>query len=168
MSKRQLQRGTRLTETGRAVHTTLLYFEYLQDELHFVEEGEARDYLAMWQAKTWGDLRRTAPALYASAMEQFDDACPRPGDDEVFEILEVPGASDADWPRFPPFSMLDWMPKRVVRRYSTTVMSVLNGPMLQLSCEDEAGIVAELEAVGYRTHRARHRRSLSRARGRPA
>jgi hypothetical protein len=163
MSRRQLHRRARLTESGSAVHTTLLYFEYHQDGLHFVEEGEAREYLAMWQAKTWGDLRQTAPALYASAKEQFqwwnegldvDDALSMPGDRETFEISQVPGASDGDWPRFPPFSMLDWMPERVVRQFGTTVTSVLNGPMVRFACEHQSSIVDELEAAGYRCVRA--------------
>jgi len=158
MSKRQLRQTLRPTETGRAVHTTVLYFRYHQDGFHFIQEGEARDYLAMWQARTWGDLRRTAPVLYASAMKQYDgwnegrdgaDAFPRPGDDETFDISDIPGASDGDWPRFPPFSMLDWTPTAVRTRFGIIVSSVLNGPMLRIPVDREAAIVASLESEGF-------------------
>jgi len=157
MSKRSLRQTTRFTETGRAAHTTLLYFVF-NDELHFVEVTEAKDYLAMWQAKTWGEFRRAAPRLRATALAQYearnegveeDDAVPLPADDDAFDIPEIPGASDGDWPRFPPFSILDWMPNAVRTRFGVMVSSVLNGPMLRLPAEREAAIVQHLEAAGY-------------------
>jgi len=136
---------------------TLRYFTF-NDELYFLRDDEAREFVAMHKAATWADLRAGAPALHASALAQFEqwngwvdegDRIPVPADDAPFDICDVPGAEDGDWPLYPPFAMLQWMPPRIIKSYGEVVQSVLNGPMLRIGEEQESAVVAALEANGY-------------------
>lgn len=145
------------TETGRAAHTTLRYFPF-NDELYFLRDDEARQFVAMHAAKTWAEFRTGAPTLHAEALERFehwneglheDDASRVPGDDEPFDLCAIPGVEDGDWPLYPPFAMLQWMPTRIIRAHGEIVQSVLNGPMLRIGEEQEQQVVAALEAEGY-------------------
>jgi hypothetical protein len=147
----------RRTDTGRAAHTTLRYFPF-NDELYFMRDDEAREFVAMHNAAKWGDFRRGAPGLYASALARFegcDDELDERGlplvtaDDHPFDMCDVPGFEDGDWPLYPAFSALRWMPSHIIEACGEVVESVLNGPMLCIWKDREAEIVAALEAEGY-------------------
>ncbi|MBY6687229.1 hypothetical protein HQ305_16845 [Rhodococcus sp. BP-149] len=99
----------------------------------------------------WGEARA---ALDKDSLDEISSRfsayeVDQPDDETRFELDDIPGHVDGDWPEWPAKLMLVQVPKSVVDRFGRVEDSVLNGQFLMLQPESEAAIVAELQAHGW-------------------
>lgn len=120
--------------------------------LVFVERAKAEEQKGFNEARTWGELRGSAPQLYQRALDQrFDpdtDEEAIHADHEVFDPMTLNGFVDGDFLDFPEQLMLDFVPEAVQSRFGEIHESVFNGPMLVLDAGQESAIVAAMAREG--------------------
>ena len=154
--------------------TRLVYGE-VQDGLVFIDEEEARDlrqlHRALGRAKTWGEFKAQAPShWYEDAVErlkeQFLDELyyedeesnsteeptfEEPAAEKRFDVEEIPGHVDGEWPGFPHVSMGSWLPGEVEDSFGSMTHSW--GPdqssWVVLAPDKEDQIVSAMRRHGY-------------------
>lgn len=83
-------------------------------------------------------------------VESIEDAgFELPKDTDTYDLDDVPGYQDGDWPEWPDQLMLSWLPKQVISDFGTVEDSTLNGEYLRLDPSNEGAIVAALSAGGW-------------------
>ena len=119
------------------------------DGVVFTTPARARYVDSLFDAlgsKTWGEFRRRIPAEewkgIASKLEEI------PGKDEPFDVADVPGFCDGDWPPWVQKEILRVLPPPLVKRYAEAVMSCINGVYFHIKQEDLPALLAELERRG--------------------
>lgn len=120
--------------------------------LVFIEKRLAEDLVLLRTGvATWGAARS---ALKSSRWEEIvekyaDFEIDMPSDDEAFDLDDVPGFVDGDWPEWPAQLMLTLVPSSIAEKYGKRVDSVLNGQFLEFDAADVEKIVAEMTAAGF-------------------
>lgn len=109
---------------------------------------------ALDTSKTWGEFQANVPAhVYEEIMAGMKDdedpeALPQPED--AFDVNDIPGYDDGDWPIWPLQYMLDWMPRDIQQQFGRVVPSAVNGDSLELMPEKADELVRALESQGFR------------------
>ena len=128
----------------------LIYGNRPDTNLVFMERSKALENFAFWAAVTWGDFRKSAPALYEWALG-YEDEDTAPADDD--ELDHEPLSADGDFPYFPDQLMLDFIPEFVQQRFGRIEWTVHNGEVLELKAVHEREIVAALLSQGFSCER---------------
>lgn len=100
---------------------------------------------------TWGAARNDLKSSrWEEIVEKYADfEIDIPSDDEAFDLDDIPGFADGDWPEWPAQLMLEFVPGSIAEKYGRKVDSVLNGQFLEFDAADEEVIVAEMNAAGF-------------------
>jgi hypothetical protein len=122
-----------------------------QDSLVFADREQATEIAAFWTAKTWGELRVSAPKLYRDALRRWiDEGTQRPKASEPLLHADVPGVQDGDFPQWLLQEMLRLLPEDVARRFAMHTFSFASGEALTISPAREAEALRAMRALGYR------------------
>ncbi|AYA23168.1 hypothetical protein C6369_000250 [Rhodococcus rhodochrous] len=134
----------------------VLVYGIAGDKLVFIDPEQARELALLWAGfDTWGQARAALSATrWQEIVERFEgwEQDP-PAPEEPFDLSQVPGNADGDWPEWPAQQMLDWMPPELIARYGRSTASVLNGDFLDIDPQHEAALVAALEEMGWSCRR---------------
>lgn len=100
---------------------------------------------------TWGEAKaRLNPTRWKQIIGKLADAeIAVPENDQLFELDDIPGHLDGDWPEWPAQLMLTLVPSSIAEKYGKKVDSVLNGQFLEFEAADVEKIVAEMTAAGF-------------------
>jgi hypothetical protein len=104
---------------------------------------------------TWGAVRAILrPPEFEELLSYstFDEADPPP-DDEPFESSQIPAHVDGDWPRWPPYDMIDWFPIDIAEEYGSVVDTTFNGPYLAIDAAVADAVAERLRRLGVRCQR---------------
>jgi hypothetical protein len=136
----------------------LVYGQDSANRLVFIPKRHAnylaRVWHALYNAKTWVDLKRLVPPAEYRWLRERNDALP-PSDlrpNARFDYLTMTAAADGDYPGWPAQEMLEWMPEDVQADFGVVQDSVHNGSFLELQ-GDAKPIANRLRAFGFRCRR---------------
>lgn len=122
------------------------------DALVFVDRDLAEELVLLRTGiDTWGQARELLPPRRWQEIVELLDGRERepPAPEEPFDLSQMPGHDDGDWPEWPAQLMLDWMPPELIARFGRSVASVLNGDFLDIDPRHEDALVAALEGAGW-------------------
>ncbi|HEY0971322.1 MAG TPA: hypothetical protein VGE02_10195 [Gemmatimonadales bacterium] len=110
-------------------------------------------YVALYQSRTWGELRQRVPKFAQREVEaRFGDPDDVPGDEAMLDLDRIPGVLDGDWP-WPAKEMLRWMPDELRGEFGSVTGTTLNGNYLHIEPDQLEVLTAALEARGYTVRR---------------
>jgi len=108
---------------------------------------------ALWDSKTWAEFRRVMPRKEYSRLlrELFDENDePRPRGSDAFDVSQIPGAEESDYPGWLLQEMLHGvLPNDILEKYGQYSESFVSGPCVSIRPEDLDEVNAELERRGY-------------------
>lgn len=97
-------------------------------------------------SKTWGEFQSRIPdEEWEELKVGFDEV---PGPDEPFDVVDVPGFCDGDWPPWLQKEIPRVLPPPLVKRYAKAGMTSINGVYFHIRQEDLPALLAELERRG--------------------
>ena len=127
-----------------------LVYGHLGGDLVFAVRERALENAAFWEAKTWGELRTTAPGLYAQIVDGMDwaeDELNPPSDEAPFDGGELAATRD-DLPHFLAQEMLSFVPETIQQEFGAMASTALDGEILTFWTGDEE-VVAAMKAAGF-------------------
>ncbi|SIM87046.1 hypothetical protein [Micromonospora cremea] len=115
---------------------------------------EAREIATIASAATWGEARRVATRYTWNPVgPEYHDPDEGPADDEPFDITEVGGVKDGDWPPMVTTRALTLLPKDLQAAFSDPTETALNGYYLEIPLRHESDLVAQLREHGFEISR---------------
>jgi hypothetical protein len=135
-----------------AMSAQTLVYGTIDDALVFIDRDLAQE-LALLRTGigTWGQARELLPPRrWQDIVERLEGwEKEPPASAEPFDLSQIPGYDDGDWPEWPAQLMLDWMPPELIARFGRSTASVLNGDFLDIAAQHEAALVTVLEGAGW-------------------
>lgn len=83
--------------------------------------------------------------------EKFGDAGYEdpPNDDDAFDMYQIDGAGDGDYPLWLAASMHAWIPSHLLLKFGRQTASTLNGDHWDIDEANAEAIADELRSLGY-------------------
>lgn len=118
----------------------------------FVPRRVGEQLIGVYEATTWGELRRRAGEdLYAEALEcaGLEEGDPLPGDDDPFDAAAFDSFGEGDWPDWAAQKMEAWLPDEVPAAWLGGGATALNGDWVEILVAHLEDVAAVLRGRGH-------------------